>query len=210
MIGIYGGTFDPVHFGHLRTALDVQENLGLDEVRLIPCHIPPHRSKPGATAKQRMAMLQLAIENQPGLIVDSREIERSGPSYMVDTLKSLRNEVGEIPLCLIVGADAFLGLANWHRWRDLFQYAHVIVMHRPGFTPSPEGDLAAFTNARCVSTEAKLRQVSAGKVLFQKVTQLEISASSIRTRIKQGKSPRYLLPDTVWREICKKGLYGLV
>ena len=199
-----------MHFGHLRTALEVRENLAMDEIRLIPCHVPPHRAQPGATANQRLTMLQLAADSEPMFTVDSREIERSGPSYTVDTLHSLRNDLGKMPLCLIVGADAFLGMMSWHRWRDLLNLAHIVVMHRPGFTPLPGGELARVTASRRISDGSLLKQKAAGNIFFQKVTQLDISASAIRNLIRQGKSPRFLLPDAVWRQICEKRLYGLV
>ncbi len=133
MIGIFGGTFDPVHFGHLRPALEVQQALGLDEVRFIPAGQPPHRDMPHATAPQRLSMLQTAIEDQPGFAADEREIQREGPSYMVDTLALLREELGQIPLCLILGYDAFLGLPAWHQWHRLIELAHLVITHRPGW-----------------------------------------------------------------------------
>ncbi|PPD32864.1 MAG: nicotinic acid mononucleotide adenylyltransferase, partial [Methylomonas sp.] len=128
MIGIFGGTFDPVHYGHLRSALEVKELFGLDEVRLIPCYQPPHRDQPKASATMRLQMLQQAINHEPGLVVDSRELNRAGPSYMVDTLKSLREEFSEQTLLLFIGSDAFENLTSWHRWQQLFDYAHLVVL----------------------------------------------------------------------------------
>ena len=133
MIGIFGGTFDPVHYGHLRSALEVKDIFGLSEVRLIPCAQPPHREQPAATALMRLHMLELAIENQPGLIIDTRELNRQGVSYMVDTLKSLRQEFPNEPLLLFIGSDAFNHLKTWHQWQHLFDTAHIVVMTRPGF-----------------------------------------------------------------------------
>jgi len=132
-IGILGGTFDPIHFGHLRMAQELAESLGLDEVRFIPAARPPHRAQPHGAAEARAEMVRLAISGNPRFVLDTREFERDGPSYMVDTLSCLRAEVGDdTPLCLLLGADAFLGLPTWHRWRELFQLAHVVVAHRPG------------------------------------------------------------------------------
>ncbi len=207
-IGILGGTFDPVHFGHLRPALESLESLGLAEVRLIPCGQPPHRSPPRAAAAERLAMLELALAGQPGLRVDVRELERPGPSYMVDTLASLRAELGATPLCLLLGSDAFLGLPGWHRWQELAQLAHLVVMHRPGWelsaVPAP---LAQLLEANRVQNPAALAAQPAGAILFQPVTQLEISATAIRDTIAAGRSPRYLLPEAVWERIRAHGLY---
>ena len=133
MIGIFGGTFDPVHFGHLRPALDVKQALGLREMRLIPCFSPPHRQQPVANPGQRLTMLRAAVGEEPELLVDNREMKREGVSYMVDTLSSLREEFGDEPLCLVLGSDAFLQLDGWHRWREIIELAHIVVTHRPGW-----------------------------------------------------------------------------
>ncbi|WP_127477933.1 nicotinate-nucleotide adenylyltransferase [Sulfurivermis fontis] len=208
-VGILGGTFDPVHFGHLRAALEMLEVLGLAEVRLLPCGQPPHREPPRASATERLAMLELALAGQPGLRVDRRELERSGPSYMVDTLASLRAELGTAPLCLLLGSDAFLGLPQWHRWRELPRLAHLVVLHRPGWTldavPAP---LAEMLAAQRISAAAELMRRPAGGILLQPVTPLDISATAIRAQIAAGRSPRYLLPDAVWDYIRRRNLYA--
>ncbi|GAB4289281.1 MAG: nicotinate-nucleotide adenylyltransferase [Thiohalomonadaceae bacterium] len=207
-VGILGGTFDPVHFGHLRAALEAQEVLGLAEVRLLPCGQPPHREPPRASATDRLAMLELAAAGQPGLRVDRRELERSGPSYMVDTLASLRAELGAAPLCLLLGSDAFLGLPQWHRWRELLQLAHLVVLHRPGWTlESVPVPLAEVLAAHRLATAAALTARPAGGILLQPVTPLDISATAIRAQIAAGRSPRYLLPDAVWDYIRRRDLY---
>ncbi len=211
MIGIYGGTFDPVHYGHLRTALEVQEALGLAELRLVPCQIPPHRGEPGARPEQRLALLQAALgDNPPGLRIDARELERPGPSYMVDTLASLRGEQGaERPLVLIVGLDAFLGLHRWHRWESLFELTHVAVMRRPGFEPEWPPELAREREQRLTPRAADLRSRPSGLIHCVTVTQLDISASRIRALIASGRSARYLTPDGVLEGINQMGLYGM-
>lgn len=208
-IGVLGGTFDPVHFGHLRSALELLETLGLAEVRLVPCGHPPHRNPPRAPASARLAMLELAVTGQPGLRVDPRELERPGPSYMVDTLASLRGEQGTRPLCLILGSDAFLGLPGWHRWQELVQLAHLVVMHRPGWDLDDNlaAPLAQLVEARRVYEAAALAAQPAGSILLVPVTPLDISATAIRTLIAAGRSPRYLLPDVVWEHIRAHGLY---
>lgn len=208
MIGIYGGTFDPIHIGHLRTALDLYETLGLDEVRLIPARVPPHREPPRLSPAQRLALLKAAVDGQPGLVVDSRELQRSGPSYMVDTLASLRDELGDEPLALILGVDAFLGLEGWHRWQELTDLAHLLVMQRPGAKLPEQGVLADWLAEHCVDDADALRQRPAGGILACAVTRLAISATDIRSRLASGRSIRYLVPDAVHRMINEQGLYA--
>ena len=208
MIGIYGGTFDPVHVGHLRTALEVSETLGLDELRFIPCQVPPHRPQPGATPMQRRAMLELALADAPaGFRVDPRELNRPGPSYMVDTLVSLREDIGSQPLTLILGMDAFLGLPGWHRWREIPELAHIGVMRRPGHEPRWHLELEKEIQGRLTDHASDLRSRPAGRALLLNVTQLEISASQLRRLISAGKSPRYLTPEPVAQFIRQQGLY---
>jgi len=204
MIGIFGGTFDPVHYGHLRSALEVKELFGLDEVRLIPCHQPPHRDQPKASATMRLQMLQQAINHEPGLIVDSRELDRAGPSYMVDTLKSLREEFSEQALLLFIGSDAFENLTSWHRWQQLFDYAHLVVLTRPGYAIK---SLDSFFNPRLANAKTELSKTPAGSIFFQPVTQLDISATAIRNMIALKQSPRFLLPDAVIEYIQQHQLY---
>lgn len=207
MIGLLGGTFDPVHFGHLRPAMDLLDELGLDHVRLIPCGVPPHRAMPSANAEHRLTMLRLAISGEPRLRIDERELRRPGPSYMVDTVLSLRVELGDIPLALIIGIDALHGLASWHRWRELVDLCHLIVMERPGGTAPTAGEVTALVAARRVHSIGDLQGRAAGGLLFHRVTQLDISASRVRALVREGKSPRYLLPEAVQDYLCATQLY---
>lgn len=208
MIGILGGTFDPVHFGHLRPALDMQQALGLEEVRLIPCRVPPHRDKPIATPAQRLTMLRMAVYGERCLSIDERELQREGPSYMVDTLLSLRAELGnQRPLVLMIGMDALCGLDRWHRWRELVELCHVAVSIRPRWEAPQEGEVAGLVRQRRVDEAAALSAAPAGKIMFCPVTQLDISASRIRRLLAEGRSPRYLLPDAVLEYIQMAGLY---
>ena len=208
MIGILGGTFDPVHFGHLRPALEIQQQLGLQQVRLVPCRIPPHRPQPQASAAQRAAMLQAAIRGHPGLCIDTRELERDGPSWTLDTLVALRAEPGGQGMCLLLGMDAFLGLSTWHRWRELLDYCHMVVMTRPGSVLPEQGVLADFIGLHQVPDVDALQQYATGMLLFHPVTQLDISATSIRKQVAAGQDPGYLLPDRVIDIIDKEGLYA--
>lgn len=206
-IGIFGGTFDPVHFGHLRPALELLEQLPLAEIRFIPCRHPPHRQTPVASPEQRLTLLQLAIAGEPKFRLDRREITRPGPSYMVDTLASLRAEQGNRPLCLLLGMDSFQGLCGWHRWAELIELAHLLVMQRPGETLPREGPLRHLLAARSMRNSAQLEQQAAGLILPLEVTQLAISSTRIRSEIGAGRSARYLLPNTVWEYIQEKRLY---
>lgn len=207
MIGLLGGTFDPVHYGHLRPALELVDELGLDHVRLIPCGQPPHRAPPVADADHRLTMLRLATVGEPRLRIDERELRRAGPSYMVDTLLSLREELGAAPLGLILGMDAFCGLASWHRWRELPELCHLLVMQRPGGAPPAHGELAELVAARRVDHVEALQGRAAGGIVFCAVTQLDISASRIRALVAAGRSPRYLLPDAVHDYLRAAHLY---
>lgn len=207
-VGILGGMFDPVHFGHLRIALDMLEALNLAQVRLLPCGQPAHRGPTHATAEQRLRMLALAIADEPRLTIDRREIDRAGPSYMVDTLASLRTELGEQrPLCLILGMDAFAGLDGWHQWRHLVELAHLVVVQRPGQAlalPAVVEEL--LTRCRCQTAQA-LQQQPAGRIWVQSASQLEISSTAIREMIASQGNPRYLLPDAVLALIRQYHLY---
>ena len=204
MIGIYGGTFNPVHYGHLRTGLEVLELFGLEQLRWIPCRLPPHRDRPCVSPEQRLAMLQLACADTPGFYVDRRELDRDGPSYMVDTLRALQDDYPEKCLVLFIGADAFAGLTNWHEWQNLFDYAHIVVMTRPQYQAT---ELADFFQQRLCTDKQALRRLPAGLLLFQTVTALDISATAIRDLLARGLNPQFLLPDAVIRYIRQQQLY---
>ncbi len=211
MIGIYGGTFDPIHYGHLRPALDVYQALPFSEIRFVPCGEPPHRETTYADAQHRLAMLRLALANQPAFRLDEREIRRKGPSFMADTLQELRAECGEQPLCLIIGFDAFLGLQGWHQWQTIPELAHLVVTHRPGWNKSEiesRPALSQLVKLRQMSGEA-IAQYPAGGIVFVPVTQLDISSTRIRELVAAGKDAHYLLPDNVYELIKQEKLYGL-
>ncbi|AGA89884.1 nicotinate/nicotinamide nucleotide adenylyltransferase [Thioflavicoccus mobilis 8321] len=208
MIGILGGTFDPIHFGHLRPALEIAEALGLAELRLIPLNQAVHRPQPHATSHHRLAMVQAAIAGQPGFVADARELDRPGNSYSYDTLLSLRAELGpHRPLCLLLGSDAFAGFLTWHRPQEILDLAHLVVMTRPSPAPDWDTALEALHAERRVDDLAALAMRPAGRIYYQQVTQLEISATAIRARIAAGRSPRFLLPDAVIEIIEQAGLY---
>lgn len=192
-LALFGGTFDPVHIGHLTVAWEAAELLDA-EVHLLPANVPPHRHAPIASAAERVAMLRAALAGQSRLLLDPRELARSGPSYTVDTLRELRAEQGDRPLVLLLGADAFSGLPGWHEWRALFDLAHIGVLSRPGVATAPSRELLAAIAARRVNDAAALRARPAGHVLELAVTPLEVSATRIRELLGAGRDPRYLLP----------------
>lgn len=209
MIGVFGGTFDPIHFGHLRVALDVYQALALSELRFLPLNIAVHRQQPQASAEQRCAMVDAAIAGEPGFRVDDRELSRTGRSYTIDTLGSLRRELGDsVPICLLVGGDAFNGFFDWHRPRDILKLAHLVVMQRPGAPLRHDPDLRAEVERRRVARGGGLEGFAAGRIWFESVTQLDISSTRIRCMLAAGRSPRYLLPDAVLEMIDKEACYG--
>jgi len=208
LLGIFGGTFDPIHYGHLRPLLEVRQALGLDEVRVIPCCLPPHRDMPSVSAEQRLAMLKLAVAERPGFVIDERELIRGGPSYMVDTLQSLRDELGvNKPLCLILGLDAFVSLDGWHEWQRLPELAHIVVMQRPAGLLPKTGAVAELVEQAQALDVVELLQQPAGRVYFQSVTQLGIAATAIREQLAHGRDVSFLLPDSVRHYIETNGLY---
>lgn len=203
MIGILGGTFNPIHYGHLRIALEVLELCELDHVRLIPSAVPPHRPQPEASSKQRLAMTRLAAEHEPQFVVDDCELSRAGDSYTVDTLLRLKQQFPEQTLVFIMGMDAFAHFQSWHRWETILQLCHIVVVHRPQYIEQP-----TWCQSHLLSNTTALKQGDSGGILFLPVTALDISATFIRQQISQSKSPRYLIPESVWQYIRTHHLYS--
>jgi nicotinate-nucleotide adenylyltransferase len=206
-IGIFGGTFDPIHYGHLRTAFEMLQALDFEEVRFIPCGDPPHRGTTFASAELRFRMVVAAIDGQNGFVSDERELLRDGPSYSVDTLEELRGEFPGRSLGLIVGMDAFLGLLMWHRWGEILDFAHIVVAHRPGWRApdiGPLGDLIAEYGTHRVED---LHKATHGRIHIHAVTQLEIASTEIRELVAAGRDPRFLMPDAVRDVIEETGVY---
>jgi nicotinate-nucleotide adenylyltransferase len=213
-LGILGGRFDPIHYGHLRLAQEAGETLQLEQVRLIPSGTPPHRGPPEASAAQRLAMLRLAIADNPLFAVDECEVHRKGPAYTVDTLTEIREEVGkQRPLALLLGADAFLDLAGWSRWERLFELAHIVVAHRPGYpVESWQARMAPALMreyaGRRLEAPLALHDRAAGGIVVLPIAELDIAASRLRLAVRAGCNPRYLLPDSVLDYIRTHHLYA--
>jgi nicotinate-nucleotide adenylyltransferase len=206
-IGIFGGAFDPIHYGHLRLALDFLQILNLSEVRFIPCKSPVHKDPNIATPQQRLALLNLALQNMPQFSIDDREIKRDTPSYMIDTVKSLRADYPNTSLCLLVGSDAFLGLDQWKDWQQLLDYVHIVVGLRAG-TPFLLNEVLSQFLAEKQKDPTALEQKLNGGIYIQNISQLAISSSDIRSQIAAHLNVRFLLPDNVYDYIQQHQLYG--
>jgi len=196
-MGIFGGTFDPIHYGHLRTALELLEGLSLEEVRFIPSGLQPLRDEPTAPSETRLSMVRAAVESEARFSVDTRELRRRGPSYSIDTLTGLRAEHEDRSLCFLLGMDAFLGLPDWHRWEELIGLVHIVVAHRPGWQDPVDGELGDLVRKHATKVPQDLLVQRCGRIFLKPVTQLAISASGLRGLIRTGLDPRYLVPESV-------------
>lgn len=208
-IGVFGGTFAPVHNGHLRLAIEAREALGLDEVRLVPAARNPLRPAPPVPAARRLRWVKLAIGRERGLVADGLEIARRGPSYTIDTLAALRARHPRAALCLLLGQDAARSLPRWHRWRELPGYAHLVFFARPGESPVLPSALARLLRGRRARGAADLRRRPAGLWLRLPLAPLAISGSDVRRRLRAGLSVRGLVPDTVVADFTRRDLEAL-
>lgn len=207
-IGIYGGTFDPIHTAHIQTAREVYDALNLGQIRFIPCQLPVHRDAPHASARDRIAMVNLALSDTPEFICDTRECDRNTPSYMYETLASLREEMGvDQPLCLILGMDAFKHFDSWHRWQEILTLAHLIIMTRPGYRLPEAETLKTWYTAHQTDTQRVLHTTPAGSILTVPVTAFDISATHIRQALAKGAPTADSLPPAVAAYISSHQLY---
>ena len=206
--GVFGGMFDPIHYGHLRTAYELHELLGLEVIAFMPAGTPPHRAAPAAPAATRLAMVRAAIEDEPRFVVDDRELRRQGPSYTVLTLEELRSERGGQPIALIMGMDAYAGLDRWHRACDLIGLAHLVVAMRPGTAIPRVGLPAELLRLHRTDDVADLASARAGRVFLSVGTQLVDSSSTVRELVAMGRDPRYLMPEAARRIILAQGSYA--
>ena len=210
MIAILGGTFDPIHFGHLRPAVEIFETLALNELRFIPSAKPPHRWQPEANAQHRLAMVKKAIKAYPKFVLDDREYIRleqdNVSSFTIDTVRSIREEIGvKTPLCMIVGMDAFQSFTSWRDWQAILDCVHLIVATRPGYEDDAKNQ--EWVQQRLETNPKILKKSAFGKVYFCDVTPLDISATFIRKQIDDGNSACYLSPKNVIKYIKKHNLY---
>jgi nicotinate-nucleotide adenylyltransferase len=208
VLGLFGGTFDPIHNGHLRAAFELRQRLGLEKVHFIPAGQPPHRPEPVAGIDVRLRMLEAALQGEFGSVIDRREIERAGPSYTIDTVESFRHDYPDSVLCLLLGMDAFLDLPKWHRWQDLLGTVNLVVARRPGTTLPDSGEIGRLLQQRLVLPDAGQTWAQAGQIIVQDVTQLEISSTHLRESIRAGIEPRYLVPPDVGSIIAATGCYA--
>jgi nicotinate-nucleotide adenylyltransferase len=208
MIGVLGGTFDPIHFGHLNPARDLLDTAGFEEIRFMPSAVPPHRDSPVASVPQRLAMVRLAIRDEPGFSVETCEIERPGPSYMVDSLGVIRSGLDQAtPLVLILGQDAFSGLPGWHQWQSLTEHAHLLVTERPGYERVLTSELSHWLASRELGNIQALKASPSGGVFFVQQALVDISSTMIRDRVRNGQTIEGLVPEAVNDYILNEGLY---
>jgi nicotinate-nucleotide adenylyltransferase len=208
LVGVLGGTFNPVHYGHLRSALELVERLDLEQLRLMPSAEPPHRTAPDCSAEHRAAMVALAVTGERHLTCDLRELNRPGKSFTIDSLIELREELGaQTGLCMVMGCDAVLDIPGWHRWEELLDWAHIIVIARPGWELPESGVVATWLADNRLEDAGALRQRPAGGVLIEELRPLAISSTEIRALLASGRSVRYLTPQSVLEYIQTYNLY---
>ena len=206
-IGLLGGTFDPIHIGHLRPALEISEALSLQQLFLMPNHIAPHKSSSHASAKQRSEMVRLAIQGQVNISVDCRELTRHSPSYTIDTLKEMKIQYPSTPICFIMGMDSLMSFDTWHQWQNILNYCHLIISQRPGWQGQFNHLVQKTVDLHKTSIKQDLHDLPYGKIYFQDTSQLDISSTQIRKLIYNKKSINYLVPEAVNDYIKKHNLY---
>ena len=208
-VALFGGTFNPVHNGHLRIASELAELLPISELRMMPCGVPPHRDKKMVSAQQRLEMLQIGIgHDNPALTIEDIELQRTTPSYSIDTVNLIRRNLGpSVPLILCLGMDALASISSWHRWEQLLDFCHIAVSSRPGFAAPKKGPLYEWINQHCCADLSKLEERPAGHIYFCDLTMLAVSSTIIRDKVKNKESIRYMTPDSVVNYIQQHRLY---
>lgn len=207
IIGILGGTYNPVHKGHVYVATALAQNEEFQQIRVVPCYEPVHRDKPAATPQARLKMVELAFSNYPKIEVDDQEIKRQGPSYAYDTMRALKSQFPETPLCWILGSDAFASFDKWHNWREFLNIGHLVIVKRPGSPLPDEGPCYELLSSHQCSSLSDLTTSSAGKIVVMSIDPPHISAHSIRHKINRGASAIDLLPTKIWQFIKENHLY---
>jgi len=213
MLGIYGGSFDPIHFGHIKTALMLLEHFEFEQIKFVPCQLSPHKPYAHVHARHRWQMLNLVCRSNDKLNVDDRELKRKPPSYTIDTLLELRSEYGkQQSIAIIMGLDAYLSFCAWHRYKEILPLCHIILLQRPGYTldDKPDADTVCEKNyydAHSTEDFDDLKNSPCGKIFMSHLEQYDISSTQIRQTIKQGEQPNYLIPGNVWNYIRRNDLY---
>jgi len=207
-IGFLGGTFDPIHFGHLRPAIEIQQALNLKSLFLMPNYIAPHKAKSLASTQQRIDMVKLAIQDTPSLQIDTQELLRNSPSYTIETLKLLRQQHPTTPICFIMGMDSLINFDTWYQYQEILNYCHIVVSHRPGWKPQFNEVVTALLSAHQTTDSKQLHLTLCGKIYFQKTTQLAISSSQIRELAAQHNSIQFLTPAVVCEYIQTQQCYA--
>lgn len=206
-IGFLGGTFDPIHFGHLRPALEITELLALQQLYLMPNHIAPHKAQSHANAQQRSDMVKLAIQDQEHINIDTRELNRQTPSYTIDTLKELKAQYPHTAICFIMGMDSLESFDSWYQWQDILNYCHLIISHRPGFHAQFNATVEKLVTQCSTTDKQDLHRLDSGRIYFQATSQLDISSTHIRALLSNKKSIDYLVPESVNNYIKQYQLY---
>ena len=201
LLGILGGTFDPIHYGHLKPAAELMRLLRLEQIRFIPNRVPPHRQQPWLDTATRRDLVQTAIADYPGFVLDQRELQRAGPSYMVDTLAELQRDFPRHTLCLIMGSDAFAHFTHWHRWQAILELCHVIVITRPGAQLPDFGEQQHLIQSRISGDAGALAASQHGQILIQSVSLVDISATMIREKLDQRQSIAGLVPESIREQL---------
>ena len=208
MLGIFGGSFDPPHFGHIKSALELLERFDFEQIHLIPSQLSPLKKNVHASASHRWQMVSLVCNSHEKLIADDRELKRQAPSYTIDTLLELREEFGELQsIVLIIGIDAFVSFCKWHRYEEILSLSHILLMQRPGYSMPKSGCETEFYDLNNVQDFNILMDSPHGKIFLSNLEKTDVSSTIIRNIISAGKQPKYLLPGNVWNYIRRNNLY---
>jgi nicotinate-nucleotide adenylyltransferase len=206
-LGIFGGTFDPIHMGHINPVLEAASQLNIDRIALIPCHIPTHKNAASTSSEHRLAMVKLVCQQYPIFFPDEREIKRDKPSYSIDTLRELRQLQPNTPLCFFIGMDSLLSLPSWHHWQELFELCHFVVCQRGGHTPQFSPQITQLLKERQVTSPGEIQKSLAGKIVMADTNTVTISSTELRARLAEQQSVDKLIPAPVLNYIQQHGLY---
>ncbi len=208
MLGIFGGSFDPPHFGHIKSALELIERFSFGQIRLIPSQLSPLKDNVHASANHRWQMVNLVCSGHEKLLADNRELKRQAPSYTIDTLLELREEFGEQQsMVLIIGIDAFVSFCKWYRYEEILSLCHILLMQRPSYSMPKSGCEAEFYNLNNTQDFKILMNSPHGKIFLSDLEKIDVSSTIIRDMISADKQPKYLLPGNVWNYIRRNKLY---